>query len=111
MGISDSNKTYNDDQSAVADIVNSSGVNTAITVGTSAVEAKVGASILTGRKCLTVFNSGTATIYYGFSNGVTTSNGTPIFKNQQVTFSIGDIVSVWLIAATSGHNIRITESS
>ena len=111
-GVFDSNKTYNDDQSAVADIVNSgNSLEGFITVGASPSEAKVGASRLIGRKSLTVFNNSNTTIYWGYTNGVTTSTGTPIFKDQQVSFAVGDGQSVYLIAGSEGNNVRVTEGA
>lgn len=111
-GVFDANKTYNDDQSAVADVLNSgNSVEAAITVGTSSVEAKVGASRLTGRKALSVFNNSNSTIYWGYTSGVTTSSGTPIFKDQQIVFAVGDGQSVYLISGSAGNNVRITEGA
>jgi len=111
-GVFDANKTYNDDQSAVADVLNSgNGVQGSVTVGTSFAEAKVGASRLTGRKSLTVFNNSNATIYWGYTNAVTTSTGTPIFKDQQVEFAVGDAQGIFLIAGSAGNNVRVTEGA
>jgi hypothetical protein len=94
-----------------ADISNNGGVNGALTVGTSSVEAKVGGSPLSNRKTLTVFNNSNSTIYWGYSSGVTTANGSPIFKNQIGTWDIGSNTSVYLIAGSAGNNVRITENA
>lgn len=111
-GVFDANKTYNDDQSAVADVLNAgTGVQGAITVGALATEAKVGASPLTGRKCVTVHNNSNSTIYWGYTNAVTTSTGTPIFKDQQINFAVGDGQAIFLIAAGAGNNVRVTEGA
>jgi len=110
--LTDANKTYNDDQSATADIINDGvGVQTNLNVGTSAVEARVGGARLEGRKSLTVFNNGNGTIYWGYTNAVTTSTGTPIFKNQQVEFSVGDGQAIYLIAGGATNDTRITEGA
>jgi hypothetical protein len=94
----------------VTDTIRVGGIEGAISVSTTAVEAKVGASLYSGRTSLTVYNNGTATIYWGFTNAVTSSTGTPFFKNQQLVFSIEGTASIWLIAASGTHNIRVTES-
>lgn len=91
--------------------INKEGVQGAITVGTTAVEAKVGASILTGRQILTVQHQGNQRLYWGFTSAVTTSTGTEIFKNQLVTFDVEAPVRIWLISDSAGQNVRITEAS
>jgi hypothetical protein len=94
----------------VSDALNSTGVQGAITVTSSSIEAKVGVSRLAGRKLLTVFNDGTATIWWGYTSGVTTSSGTPIFKGQQFNWNITDGLGIWLIAVSGSHNVRVTEA-
>lgn len=95
----------------VADVSNNGGVNGAITVSTSAIEAKVGGSALSNRKNITVHNNGSSTIYWGYSNGVTISNGTPVFKDQFVSWDVGPSTSIYLIAASGSHNVRVTENA
>ena len=93
-----------------ADIITGSGTEGALTIGTSASEAKVGASALVNRKLLTIFNNSGTTIYWGRTSGVTISNGTPIFEKQLMTFEFAADAPVYLVAGTSGNNVRITES-
>lgn len=93
-----------------ADLLVSSGVQGAITVGTSAVEAKVGATVLSNRKLLTVFNNSNSTIYWGYTSAVTITTGTPLFKDQMISWDISDNSTVYLIAGTAGNNTRVTES-
>ena len=93
------------------DISNNGGVEGSLTVGTSAVEAKVGGSSLSNRVELTVYNNSSSIIYYGLTNSVTTSTGTPITKKQLAVFSYGPGTSIYLIAGTAGNNTRITESA
>lgn len=95
----------------ISDISNNGGVHGSLTVGTSAVEAKVGGSALANRKTLTIFNNSNADIFFGYSNAVTTATGTPIFKNQFAEFEVGPSTSVWLIAGTAGNNTRVTENA
>ena len=111
MPISDSNKSYFDDQSAVADILNNNGPQGALTVGTTAIEVKVGVARLEGRKSITLYNNSNATIYWGYTSGVTTSTGTPIKKEQQVTWAVGDTQTIFVIAGSTNNNTRITEGA
>jgi hypothetical protein len=110
-GIFDDDASYGLDQSAIADVINSSGVEGAITVTTTAIEAKVGASRLVNRKLLTVFNNGSQPIYFGYNSTVTTASGTPIVKDQSASWDVGDGLGVWLIASSGSHNVRVTEAS
>jgi hypothetical protein len=90
------------------EIVNSSYVQSQVTVGTSQIEAKVGASKLSGRQALRIYNSSNTTIYFGPS-GVTTSTGEPIEKKQWLTIAVGDQLAVFLIAGSAGNNVIVSE--
>lgn len=103
-------KTYYDDQSAVADILSQGGVQATLTVGTSAVEVKVGGSPLEGRKEVTLFNNSNSILYWGYTNGVTTSTGTPIFKKQFITWTVSNTQPIYVIAGSASNNTRITEA-
>jgi hypothetical protein len=92
-------------------VPNTAGVNSAITVGTSAIEAKVGSVPLTNRISLTAFHNGNGKLYWGYNNSVTTTNGTQIFKNTTVSWDIGPNVHVWLISDTASQDVRITEAA
>ncbi len=97
----------------VADGLSSGGVNgnLLLTTGNTAYEAKVGVSRLSNRKSLTI--TALDDMYWGYSNSVTTSNGTPLYKNQQIVFAIDPNDSsfqVWLVASANTKNARITES-
>ena len=111
MALSDSNKTYGDDKSFVVDIVNEAGAFTSLTVGVTAVEVKVGVNRLVNRKSVTLYNDSNATLFWGYSNTVTTANGMPILKGQFVEWSIGDSLPIFVIAGTAGNNIRVTEAA
>jgi len=95
-------------EARTADILQSGGTNGALTVGTSAVEVKVGGARLANRKCVIIQPKANG-IFLGFSNGVTTSNGVELFKDQFVVLPVGDATGVWLIAGTAGNNVRIAE--
>lgn len=90
-------------------ITNTNGVQGALTVGTSAIEVKVGASRLSDRKSLTLFNNSNSTMYWGFNSSVTVSNGTPIAKNEQYAWRIGD-VPIFVISGSASSNARVTEA-
>lgn len=94
-----------------ADISNNGGVHGVLTVGTSAVEAKVGGSVLSDRVNLTAYNDSNIIIYWGYDNTVTTSTGTPIHKKQMISWEVGPNTSVYLIAGSASNNTRITENA
>lgn len=94
---------------STADILNTSAQYRAQSVNTSAAEALGGATILSNRKMLSITPTN-GTVYWGFNNSVTTSTGTPIFKNQTVTFAVGSNVHVYVIAAST-VDCRIAEGS
>lgn len=90
------------------DIVEDGYVSGAVTVGTSAVEAKVGGSALDGRELLTIYNDSNSIIYYGPS-GVTTSTGEPLAKKQRVSIPVGSAIQVFLIAGSGGNDVIVQE--
>lgn len=76
-----------------------------ISVGTSAVEVKIGASRNPTRQRILIYNDSSSLIYYGPS-GVTVSGsnrGIPIFKKQIVVIPAGDI-GVYLIAGSASND-------
>lgn len=87
------------------------GVQGAVSVGTSAVEARVGGSALANRKNLTVFNNSSNILYWGFTSAVTTSTGTPIIAGDFWNMAVGPAQAVYVIAGTAGNDARITEAS
>lgn len=95
----------------VSDVSNNGGTQAALTIGTTAVEAKVGASPLTNRKSLTIYNNSGNTLYWGYTSGVTVSNGTPLLRDSLAVFEIGTGTSIFLVASNTGNNVRITESA
>ena len=104
--------THND--IGVADGIGSGGVygSITLTLANTAYEAKIGVSRLSGRKSLTITPMDND-IYWGYTNDVTISSGTPIFKNQFTEFCLdpGDAnVQVWLVCASAGKTVRVTES-
>jgi hypothetical protein len=86
-------------------VLDSSYISGPISVSTTAVEAKVGASPLAARESLLIYNPGPRTIYYGPA-GVTTSTGFPLAVGQTLQLAVGSTVSVFLVT-TSGDSISV----
>lgn len=96
---------------STSDIINNNGLEGVLTVGTSAIEVKVGASRLANRKIVTLYNNSSSTIYWGFTSGVTISSGSPIEKNEFIVWSVGPDLPIYVIANSAGNNTRVTEGS
>lgn len=82
-----------------------------LTTANTSYEAKVGANRLPDRKILTV--TALDDMYWGYDNTVSSTNGTPLYKNQTVIFEIDPEdtdFQVWLVASSNSKNARITES-
>lgn len=99
------------DQSSLltSDIINVAGQYRAQSVTTTAAEALGASTILASRKSLTITPTN-GIIYWGYSNSVTSTTGTPIFKNQTLAFAVGPSVHIYLISAGT-IDCRITEGS
>jgi hypothetical protein len=82
-----------------------------ITVGTSAVELKIGASALANRKFASIDNSSNVTIYWGFTSGVTTTTGERIYKDSKARWRVGPNQKIYLIAGTAGNVVRGKEGA
>lgn len=93
------------------DVNNESYVSGAVAVTSVAIEAKVGATRLSGREVITITNKGPKTVYYGPA-GVTTTTGDPLYKEQFVSLPFGDNVAVHVIcAATETATVIVQESA
>lgn len=105
------NATGNGDLNT-ADILRSGGTQGTITVGTSAVEVKVGGSALSDRKLVNIDNTSSTVLYWGYTSGVTTSSyAGRIFKDQQIFLPAGPSCTIYLIAGTAGNSVRIGEGA
>ena len=102
------NVTANGDLNAT-NTIGSGGAQANLAVGLTSVEVRVGAARLAVRKVVTVFPFD-ADMFWGFSNTVSVSTGTPIFKNQLVVLNASEFCQIWIICASAGKNARITES-
>lgn len=110
-GSSDNVRISNNNELQISDICNNSGIEGAITATTSATAVRVGGSNLTNRKILSFFNNGTATLYWGYTNSVTSSTGTPLMRNQHVFGDWGPSTTIYIIAASGSHDVRVTEGA
>lgn len=94
-----------------SDVINDGYVSAIISVGTSQVEAKVGASILSNRQELMIYNDSSSVIYIGPS-GVTTSGankGIPLQKKSWINLPMGDYISVYMIAGSASNDVIVQE--
>lgn len=96
---------------STSDTLNASGVQGAISVNSSAIAVRVGGANLTNRKNLFFQNNGTATLYWGYTNAVTTSTGIPIFRNQYVTGDWGASTTIYIIGSSGTHDVRVVEGA
>jgi len=87
------------------DTCNYGGLDKVLTVGTSAVELKVGASRKTTRK-IVAFEALSNNIKWGFSN---TTQSFDVFKNQLIVLPVGEDTEIWFIAGTAGQSVAIGE--
>lgn len=93
----------------LSDVLNDAFVAGVLSVTTSQVEAKVGASRLEGRENLRIYNNSAITVYYG-PTGVTASTGEPIYRHQSVNIPVGEAIGVFLITASgTASDVRIQE--
>lgn len=96
----------------VSDSLNTSNGNQgALTVGTTAVLVAVSGTNLVNRKNATLYNNSTVVMYWGYTNAVTISTGTPIVPSQMAFWDAGPAANIYIIAGTAGNNARITEGA
>jgi len=95
---------------SIQDGVNTQGLYAALTVGTSAVEVKVGASRLTGRNVVLFQNLSSSNVYWGFDSSVTSSNGMLIPAGTEKQFAISDAVPIFVIGSAASLDCRIVEA-
>lgn len=91
------------------DVLNTAGQNRAQSVTTTAAEALGGSTILANRKMLTVRPTN-GIIYWGFTTGVTTTTGTPIYTNEVFSISATDNLHIYVISAGT-VDVRMSEAS
>lgn len=79
-----------------------------VTVGTTAVEAKVGATAEPDRETVRIYNASTGTVYFG-PPGVTTTTGEPLKKRQWVSLPASSNNPVYIIAASAVGDVIVQE--
>ena len=91
--------------------LNGPGVHGNISVTDTPSEVKVGASALDQRYIVTI-QPLDGYVFFGYSNLVSASTGTKIFKGQVYTLEATDQLPVWIVADTGMTvDVRITEVS
>lgn len=108
-GTFDTVKLSNVNEVRSSDISDNGGVQGALTVGTTAVLVNVSGTNLTNRKLATLLNNSSVIVYWGYTNAVTTSSGTPIRVNQERGWTVGPNTNIYVIAGTASNNARVTE--
>jgi hypothetical protein len=91
----------------VKDVMNVAGTQGALSVTTTAIEAKVGITKLVGRKSLTI-QPINGIIYWGYTNTVSSTIGSIIYKGQSKNFAIDDAHTVFIVSVGT-IDTRITE--
>lgn len=84
------------------------GIHGNINVTTTPSEAKVGGSRLDSRSVITI-QPIDGVIYFGYSNTVSSTTGTKIFKGQIYPMEASDNLAVWIVAESGTVDVRITE--
>jgi hypothetical protein len=86
--------------------------NLSLTLANTAYEVKIGGSPLTNRSIVTVMPTD-GDMYWGYDNTVTNTTGTPLFKNQFITFELdrSNTAKIFLYSTMATKNARITESA
>lgn len=94
--------------SEYSDVLGEGYVSGEVTVGTSAVEAKVGGSVLSKRELLYIENKSSSSIFYGPS-GVTTTTGAQLKKDQFVWLPVGESIQVFMIRSSGSATVIVQE--
>lgn len=81
-----------------------------ISVGTSAVELRIGASPLANRRNIFFTVLDAQDCYFGPGSGVTTANGLPAFRNQNFSIDADATSRYYVICSTISHNVALQES-
>lgn len=90
-----------------SDILNTSAVQTTLTLTTTAVEARVGLSNLTGRKVLMI-QAQTSNVVWGFSSG---SQPFTLASGASLYLSLGESITLYLKKTSGSGPVVIAEIS
>lgn len=89
--------------------LNGPGTQTSISVSTTPVEVKVGASRFDQRYVITI-QPLDGDVYFGYDSGtLTSSTGTKIFQGQYFPLEASDSLPVYVVADSGTVDVRITE--
>lgn len=91
-----------------SDVTEDAYVTGEVSVLTSQVEAKAGASRLDYRQSIILYNKGSDSVYYGPS-GVTASTGARLFKFQKLKYMIGDLPLYLICDTGDSANVIVQE--
>lgn len=91
------------------DIINVSSQYQAVSVTSTAVEAKGATTRLVNRKFVSITPTN-GTIYWATNSSVTTANGTPLFVNNTLFLSFSDNVTIFMISSGT-VDVRVLEAS
>lgn len=80
---------------------------TAVSVGTAATRIDQGT---VNRKYIIIVNNGSATVYVGSSDTVTTANGLPIAAGASLSMNLGPSLQLWGIS-TATQDVRVLEAA
>ena len=105
MGLSDTNRTDQDDITLTSDKLNFGGVDTVLNLTTAPVEGKVGASVLEKRKYF-IMQALDKNVKWGFSNSTQSFD---LFKNQLIMIGIGEGTQIWFKTSTGTSSVAIAE--
>ena len=101
---------HQDKDVRVSNFANTDFQDAAKSVTTAEILAAVGASNLTDRRSLIIFNNGSQTVYYG-TTGVTSNNGVPIERGEVVTLLVGDTIDIFIATGAGSADVVIQEFS
>lgn len=91
-----------------------SAISGRITVGTSAIEAKVGVSALSNRSFVRIHNDSSSVVYWSFDPLISSSGATKgetIEKKQSTLIEAINSLPVYLISGSAGNSVLIHEGS
>lgn len=98
------------DNPQTLEVVSGAMLQGVVSVTTTPILAKVGASPLSGRMALRLFNKGPQTVYMGPTAGVTAATGEPLFKDQMTSFPVGPSSPIYLVAASGTQSVIVWEA-
>jgi hypothetical protein len=85
-------------------------VHGAVSVSTTPTALRVGASNMANRRSILIQNQGPLSVYIGGAS-VTTANGWELALKSSIEFAMSESQTLYAIAASGTHNVRILEVS